>query len=389
MDDIFSYAFHWLLALIPALIYVAVGLGNNHILRIKREGLERLMEGDAFGKYIRAYFPRNKSDKQAPNPRKVIGALFEPRYGKRTYMAPMGILVATSFVAGIAVVLWVKLPLGILAPTGDFLAGTPQEAGAAPAVFAALAGAYVWGLYDVLRRYQILDLTPGSLHFIWLRLIVAPVLGGLAGAVAADPFALLGAFGLGAFPLRTLKSFVKEKAASRLNITQGDIPTEPETLHYLQGLTKEVTERLEEDFYTSAEHVANADPVKLYLQSGFEWKVVLDLIDQAILFMYVGDKLPALRPIGIRGAIELVELYEDNNRSESEDLPYPRERAEKMVKSIAEKLEEEEHTVENMIWMLKHDPQVDLIMTLWGETGTGPNAGTEPENTSEAQKADT
>jgi hypothetical protein len=42
-----------------------------------------------------------------------------------------------------------------------------------------------------------------------------------------------------------------------------------------------------------------------------------------------------------------------------------------------------------MIWMLKHDPQVDLIMTLWGETGTGPNAGTEPENTSEAQKADT
>ena len=48
-------------------------------------------------------------------------------------------------------------------------------------------------------------------------------------------------------------------------------------------------QRLQDNGFESAEHLAGDDPIKMLLKTNVEWKVILDLIDQAILFGYVGE----------------------------------------------------------------------------------------------------
>jgi hypothetical protein len=236
------------------------------------------------------------------------------------------------------------------------------------AAIAGVAGAYLWGLFDILQRYRSEDMAPSPLHFIWLRLLVAPIVGALATSALVEPIASLAAFGVGTFPVKTLRNFAKTQAAEHLKIETTPVPAEAPTLHQLQGLTREVIERLEEENLRSVQHLANADPVRLLLRTNLEWKVILDMIDQAILFNYLGPEGASLRSMGIRGAIELAEIGDClkesvESRSPTKDWPA-------LIKQIAKDLnrEQAEDAVWNLIGTLLEDPQVDFVWRLWGET---------------------
>ena len=204
----------------------------------------------------------------------------------------------------VAIISWVRVGVSMELPTNleTAIMRIPTAA------FAGLAGAYIWSLFDVIRRSQSVDLTPTDFNFTWLRLFLAPILSIVVGATLEGPLDLLVAFGIGTFPLTQLWRFTVARTRERLQIAGDTAPIEQPTLHHLQGLTRKTISRLEEEGISSAEHLAHADPVKLLLRTGFDWKMILDVRDQAILFNYIGKKIVNLRPIGIRGAIEVVDL---------------------------------------------------------------------------------
>ena len=230
-----------------------------------------------------------------------------------------------------------------------------------PVVFTALTGAYVWGLYDILSRYQSVDLSPVSLHFVWWRLLIAPVLGYLVSLPFNDSMKALIGFILGVFPARTLLDYLKGLAEKNIRIDADARPSQEPTLHKIQGMTKDMIENLSSEGILSAAHLAAADPIKLLVRTNIEWKLILDVIDQSILFNYLEDKLTALRALGIRGAIELavIDTRLDNTDAEVQ------ESTKALVTQIASKLEEQETGVYNLIKALRQDVQVEFIWGLW------------------------
>ncbi len=229
---------------------------------------------------------------------------------------------------------------------------------------AGLAGALIWGIYDVLRRFESVELSPVALHQVWLRMLVASVLAPILSKPFADPLKATVAFAVGAFPVKELLELVKGQARDRLKFSGSLQPAEQPTLHRLQGLSESMIERLLAEGFESAEHLATADPIKLLMRTNIEWKTILDLIDQAILLDYFPDNAELLRPCGIRGAIELATIQED---LDSEDNG-ARAQAQKLVLSIASVLKQDEACTRNAIRNAYEDVQVEFLWDLWGET---------------------
>jgi hypothetical protein len=226
-----------------------------------------------------------------------------------------------------------------------------------PAV-AGFAGAFVWGMYDFVDRFRILNLSPAALHMTWFRLLLGPVLGYFLQYVVKDSIGPFLAFAVAILPVPDIAQWVSAKARSALSITASAAAAPQWEL--LQGLTPDIVSRLIEADVSSVTQLANQDPVNLLRRTNLEWRNVLDVMDQAYLCTYVTDKLPRLRPRGIRGAIEMAILHErlDPKNPASAD-------AEALVKALMVDLATDEVSVRNLALNLFEDPQVDMIWTLW------------------------
>jgi hypothetical protein len=203
------------------------------------------------------------------------------------------------------------------------------------------------------------------IYFGTVRIIAAGIVGFLITALVNESFAVPIAFGLGAFPTGTLQSILKEQVSSRLELRNGGTRGEAPTLQNIQGITPSVAERLLEEGIDSAEALAYTDPLKLLLRTNLQFKVILDLIDQAFLYIYVGASIQKLREVGIRSATDLTDigillLSEDTSDQEL---------GQAMLQAIATALNMEHvGIVQNLIAALQYDPQVALIIKMWGET---------------------
>ena len=99
------------------------------------------------------------------------------------------------------------------------------------------------------------------------------------------------------------------------------------------------------------------------IKTNLDWKTVLDLIDQAILFDYSGPNGASLRTIGIRGSIELA-TTEGDLRSQDDAVVAE---AKKLVTVIATKLGQDEAGVRNLVNNAFEDIQVNLLWDLWAD----------------------
>jgi hypothetical protein len=192
---------------------------------------------------------------------------------------------------------------------------------------------------------------------------MSPILGYLISLGVADSLKVLAGFVVGAFPAKTLLDFLRVQAKKHFNLQADTHPSEGPTLHKIQGLTNDVIETLSDEGIQSTASLAYADPIRLLLRTSLEWNVLLDIIDQSILFNYIEDKLCLLRRLGIRGAIELAGIGEDLEDDEEK----VRKHAKKVVELIASKLGEPEVAVNSLIQVLREDPQVEFIWDLLGE----------------------
>ena len=189
------------------------------------------------------------------------------------------------------------------------------------------------------------------------------MLGYLVSQPFTDSLKILIGFVVGAFPARTLLDYAKSIAKKNINLVADAHPSQGPTLHNIQGMTTDMIDILYGEGITSTAHLSQADPIKLLLKTSIEWKLILDIIDQSILFNYVEDKLKSLRSIGIRGAIELAAMQLALKDKDDKE----RTRAQSTVMLIASKLKDNEEAVYNLIRMLYDDVQVEFIWDLWGE----------------------
>ncbi len=285
------------------------------VLRFKKRYIEHILHGgEAFEFYKRAHgFPADADVEP------VIKSLFGHQYRILSYAIP--IIVGAMAYAGC-------LMLFLLKVAPQHFGGPVAKIEVIPdAFFYGVAGAFLWGLYDLIRRFQEADLSPVCLCYITLRVFIVGVLSWVLPVVFRKELTPLIAFALGVFPVQELKSFltwlVKIFLSARLGKMFPPIENDAKVVDHvslLQGATKRTIEQLDRLCIESAAQLAQTDPVKLLVETNIDWDLILDLVDQAVLFMYIGAGMDKLRSMGIRCATELASLYDCDTRNRTEAI---------------------------------------------------------------------
>ena len=117
---------------------------------------------------------------------------------------------------------------------------------------------------------------------------------------------------------------------------------------YIDGIAQ-VQERLAEAGVFSAQQLAFADPLRILVRTNFDFKVILDWVDQAFLVCYVRDKRPKLALLGIRGAIELAQV----------------EAGASVLPKIAAALEVTDPEVKSLIGTIHGDATTEFLSEMW------------------------
>ena len=345
-NSISVYILSWGSAFIPGLIYLLLAITYFNGFYMRRDRLLRLLRAtDAKRYYQRVY---DIADSDSDTSWNILADI-----RKAPYAVPLSICIVLATGFTVLSLMKVGLPLGFADKWYGFAQKLP------PYSIAGFWGAYVWGLYDCLMRMRVRNWTPSSLQFVWHRLIIGIALGSLAGIPFKESYSALVAFGLGTFPVDTLKKWLQGTVAQRLKITEAaQIEIKP-SWSTIQGLSQDTIDRLVEADVGTPGQLATVDPVSLMTKTNLEWRMVLDLIDQAILAGYVAEKIDGLRSLGVRGVIELAAIYE--RMSSPPETP----QAEATVKAIASVLNQDPAAVHNLIRNVYEDPQVNLIWELW------------------------
>jgi hypothetical protein len=332
----------WVIISTPALLYLWIYLSYLQIVKNKRFELRRVLtRASVMNKYCEAY--GNKVE--APN-EVAARILLRNNYAIVSYLSAFAFTaLLTTMVAVIAVVKG-GLPTGLPNSLANLITGLPGI----PAVLAGCAGAFVWGLYELLRRYRVGDLTPSTIYLTGLRLLVIAGVGPALSIVLNKDFTYAIAFGLGVFSLEAIASIASLPVRNALNLPAATVAVSDPMFAYVQGLTPEIISRLDEAGIQTLQQLAFTDPLRLLVRTNLDWKVIIDLVDQAFLATYVGKKTEELRSIGIRGAVEFSCV--------DDELP-------PLIASIAKILERQPQDIELLINTFRGDPTTKFIGELW------------------------
>lgn len=331
-------ALYWLLVIAPALPYVVLNISYRRILKQKiTEAAARLTPKTAKA-YAKAYGD--------PDVTKTLQRF----YHWSTYIAP---LVLTSVIAAtFATIALAKaqLPLALLS---DPVMAAMRNASLA--MLAGALGAYLFGLDDLVRRHATADLSSSALHTTWVRIAMSAGVGAMLPVTKMpDPVALPLAFAVGTLPLSSIWTFVRQRFG--LTIDEGKVWEAD--LHLIEGMTKATRDRLIAEDIDNVQRLAYADPVRLLFRTNIEWNVILDFIDQALLISYVREKIVLLRGLGIRGAIEVAELY-DRNEDDNEKAEIAH--AKRMLARVGKIMGNTEDDAINLAYQMSNDPLVDFV----------------------------
>ena len=312
----------------------------------RRNEIEKLLQGRFMEKYTRAYGGLSPND------------LFNLYHNWKDYILPVAL--------NVMVVSCISAAL-LLQGSGYIKSGSNPLSIFNKLPYSAAAGfigAYIFSHYDMVRRFSTMDLTSTIVYRLWLRLLVGGTLGYLVGSILQAQFQMLTAFCLGAFPVNKLRDLMKQMIQKKIDVSVEAAMAEKPNLHKLQGLTEETIERLEEEDITTTQHLALANPILLLLKPNLQWTVILDMIGQAILYIFIGDKIEEHRAIGIRSAIDLVKVHclmldPDENK---------REVGRQLADLMSTKLGQDRIGIYNLIQSVSENPQTRFICDLWQET---------------------
>jgi hypothetical protein len=206
---------------------------------------------------------------------------------------PISLLVAETAVARLSVG---ATPLGAFAGTSFLL--LPGTA------LAAISGAYTWIVYSLISASSQYNLQPPAVLSAILRMVVAAPLGYAVAYVATPGLQPFVAFAIGAFPLDTVQTVLQRIANKQLNL---DIGTDSKTkqVTQLDGIDLPTADRIQTADITTIAQLAYCDPVQLSMRTNLSFDFVIDIVAQALAWLYFEQRMIKIRPLSLRGALEI------------------------------------------------------------------------------------
>jgi hypothetical protein len=246
----------------------------------------------------------------------------------------------------------------------------------------ALAGGYVWSLYQIVNRVRSDELGPGDLSEIGLGLIAcAPIGFGLSLITnELDNVKSFVAFAASAFPLRETQRVIQEQMMKRAvgadTPASAPRPTERSLGTAVEGISDQTLVRLRELRIVTVLDMAYSDPIRVMLQTGYSLPLVIDWMDQSLLALYTGDKRGDLTKLGLRCSLDAYEFVEQhglwdrvNNRRGAAAGASANAEA---LKVVATKLDVDANLLQDLLLRIYSDPQVIVLRRLWYVNGAPP-----------------
>ncbi len=335
--------------LMPCARYLTIGW------RAKRTDIMDGLNADARVAYF-AMFCRANAAVAAGKAEESFDQLYERWYGRRHFWGPGILLVIVGLVVVTALTLTSLHRLQFLQSNPFF--DLPTTA------LAALAGAYLWVVNDLISRARRLDFSPADVQWGVLRFVIAIPLGyAFASLASGSPFI---AFALGAFPLKALTSMLQRIVNKTLKIDTADQDAE-DGIKRIQGINSAIVERLADEDVTTVTQIAYCDPVRLVMRSNLTFNFVTDCMNQALAWMYFEDQLVKLRPLGLRGACEMAYLIAQYDDVGSNDpaRESAHARAVGAMPHIAATIGQNEATLQVTLRQIAEDPFTVFLGRVW------------------------
>jgi hypothetical protein len=258
-------------------------------------------------------------------------------------------------------------------------AGLPELNQLVPETLAwGFLGAFFASMLAIIQEFREFNLTPELYYSLVYRLLFSSTTAFLVGQAFKDSFSSMLAFGVGLFPIEKTWDFVSGRTAKLLGAAKPERETGAD-LADIQGLEdSRDRQKLVSIGIASVQALATADPLQLVFLTTFPIRTVVDMIDKAILYLYIGDKVKELRKHGINGVIELVALAKLIDKIPvfaSRLAPgggnefskfFEEVNAAQLIKDVAKVLGQSEDELKAFIYNMYYDPVVIFMYDVWG-----------------------
>ena len=350
-------------ALVAAAIPPAYLLYYILLVLPQRRGLiERQLTEAAARGYVDLFSPAPHVEGTPAKP--LALAPFDICHSPERYLIT-GLTAWIPMVVGIAVTaLWIRAQA----------TGADGGIGGLPSTYVmAFIGGYTWALYELISRARNGDLTPSVLIGVSFRMLSCVPIGYAFSILVTDEVAPFVAFAASAFPVRDVRLFIRRRLLRQID-TQAATAAAAGTREALlratvQGVSADTLARLREINITTIVDLAYADPIRILIETGIPLRPIIDWTDQCVLALYVGSKLDALAPMGIRGALEAAQFFEGQCLTRAEPQKVKANAAQDAkVKEIAQVLGTTPASTVRMLEQVAGDPHVIVLSLLWGET---------------------
>lgn len=323
-------------------------------LAVKRRSLITLLsDPDILDRYT-GRFPSRKGLSDAES---IAKDYFVTYYSRQEYLSALALNFITGSIALLFVTERVGFASAILSP---HIVGFIQSATWGDAVLWSLVGSYLWNCYELIRKTTNFDLTPDALTKMWLKLWIAAAVASIISVGITPALQPTVGFAIGLISIPVLFEIISDRASKVLNVktTEGDAST---AIKILQGATSDVIDTLNDLDIESTVQLAYCDPMNVMMSTNLPWVVIIDMIDQALLFNYIGADVAKIRGGGYRGSIEVATIGAHLNGTPEQRIVGLRS-----LSNFATLLGWTESKAIDLVQTLYTDSQVALIWDLFG-----------------------
>jgi len=270
----------------------------------KQEEVDNSLTSAAKRTYLEVFWNQTFADGQTPVQKAAIAkevdnefaCLYQRRYGRKRFIIPISILFV---IAGFENFYLSSELIQLLTANGELSSAV-----------AAIAGAYTFVTWDFFGRMQRRNVVTADILRGALRMAIAVPVGFAFAALIAKGLAPFVAFAVGVFPLDTIKTILRRLVNDKLQLGLG-ADTAPDQVVTLSGVDRSIADRIEDADITTIPQLAWCDTIQLSMRSSLAFDFIVDIVSQALAWVYLTDKLPALRMFGLRGAFEMKVLSDD------------------------------------------------------------------------------
>jgi hypothetical protein len=298
-------------------------------------------------------------EQYALSPEGRVGTMIREQYGSRAIVTRYILPAAVIPIVGIVEFMLVNHPPAWLAPGSDLLMAFKYG----------LFGAYFFVFLELGRRSVRNDITPVSILWCLITLVIGPALAALIPSVFAGT--VTGNWNnralwivAGYTPRLIFKTLV-QGIMKALQVESGVKQEERRIpLGRIIGIGSEEMERLAEEGITDAHALACVDPVRLMRDTRFDNWCILSWVNQALLINSIPQDIwQQLIKRGYLGATD-VKILVGARSPHWRLLRLDRNEAEAVLKEIAEVTKENWTVVRDMLSRLVEDPRTENFQQL-------------------------